>query len=134
MSYSKTIIEGRVGKEPETRYAANGKAICNFSVAVSEKRGGEEETTWFRVVTFEKTAEIAQQYVRKGGSVLIEGRMKSRQWDDKEGNKRESWELVCDRLVLLGGRQDGASAPQPARPQAQKQDAYAGDYDSEAPF
>lgn len=137
MSYSKTIIEGRVGREPETRFTLSGKAICNFSVAVGEKRGGEEETTWFNVVTFEKTAEIAQQYVKKGGNVLIEGRMKSRKWEDKDGNKRESWGLVCDRLVLLGGKPEGSATPDNPRPQQKPAQQHGGGFDQtdeEIPF
>lgn len=136
MNYQKTIVAGRLGRDPETKYLASGDAVCNFSVATSEKRGGEEHTTWFRVVAFKKTAEIAGQYLVKGSEVLIEGRIQTRQWDDKDGNKREAWEVVCDRLVLGAKPQGQQERPQQSQPQRQKPQPAAagfGDFD-DAPF
>lgn len=136
MNYQKTIVAGRLGRDPETKCLASGDAVCNFSVATSEKRGGEEHTTWFRVVAFKKTAEIAGQYLVKGSEVLIEGRIQTRQWDDKDGNKREAWEVVCDRLVLGAKPQGQQERPQQSQPQRQKPQPAAagfGDFD-DAPF
>jgi single-strand DNA-binding protein len=113
MSYCKIIIQGNVGQDPDMRYTADGKPVANFSIAVSEKRGGDETTTWFRCTAFGKTAEIVSQYLHKGDSALIDGRIASRKFTDKAGAERESWEVTVDRLTLLGGK---PKAEQPARP------------------
>jgi len=121
MSVNKVILVGRLGRDPETRYTSSGQAVCNFSIATDETykdRAGERQkrTEWHRIVLWAKLAEIAQQYLRKGSLVYIEGRIQSRQWDDKEGNKRTSFEIVGSTMRMLGGR--GEAAPAPAEAEA----------------
>ena len=121
MSVNKVILVGRLGRDPETRYTSSGQAVCNFSIATDETykdRAGERQkrTEWHRIVLWAKLAEIAQQYLRKGSLVYIEGRIQSRQWDDKEGNKRTSFEIVGNVMRMLGGR--GEAAPAPAEAEA----------------
>lgn len=115
-AFHQTVIVGNLGRDPETRYLPNGDAVCNFSVAVTEKwkKDGEakEQTTWYRVNAFAKLAEICGQYLKKGSAVLIIGKMGQREWTDKDGNKRESWELRADSMQMLGGKSDGSSAMQ----------------------
>lgn len=134
MSYCRIIIAGNVGRDPETRFTAGGKQVTNFSVAVSEKRGQEETTTWFRCTAFEKTAKVVEDYVRKGSSVLVDGRIASRKFTDKEGMERESWEVTVDRLQLMGSKPE-ASEPHTASQAAMKAQAPA-DFDDggEIPF
>lgn len=128
-NYAKTIVIGHVGRDPETRFMTDGKAVCNFSVAYSEKIKGQDATTWYRVSCFDKTAEVAGKYVKKGAPVMVEGRMREREWQDKDGNKRTQWELICDRLVLLAGRQDGEALQQKAKPAARQSST-----DEDVPF
>ena len=110
MNYQKVVVAGRVGRDPESRQAGSTE-VANFSVATSEKRKGEEVTVWFNVVAFAKTAEIVMAYVRKGSEVLVEGRIQTREWNDRDtGQKRQAWELVCDRLVL-GAKPQGERQP-----------------------
>jgi len=116
-SFHKTIIVGNLGRDPETRYLPSGEAVCNFSVAVTESwksKDGEkkENTTWYRVNTFGKLAEICGQYLKKGSSVLIEGKMQCREWE-KEGVKQYSWELRADSMQMLGSK-SGDQGGQPA--------------------
>lgn len=113
-SVNKAIIVGNVGREPEVRYAPDGTAICNLSIATTsqwrDKASGEkrEETEWHRVVMYNRLAEIAGEYVRKGRSVYIEGRLKTRKWQDKDtGADRYSTEIVADQMQMLGGRDGG---------------------------
>lgn len=132
-NYAKTIVMGHVGRDPESRFTTEGSAVCNFSVAYSEKVKGQDSTTWYRVSCFGKTAEVAGEYVRKGAPVMVEGRMREREWQDKDGNKRTQWELMCDRLVLLGSRQDGNAQSAPAQRKATPK-MSAEDADREIPF
>lgn len=124
MNYQKVVVAGRVGRDPESRQAGSTE-VANFSVATSEKRKGEEVTVWFNVVAFAKTAEIVMAYVRKGSEVLVEGRIQTREWNDRDtGQKRQAWELVCDRLVL--GVKPQGERQQPAGKEAEKaKQAYA---------
>jgi single-strand DNA-binding protein len=115
MSVNKAILVGRLGKDPETRYTSGGQAVCNFSLATDETykdRSGERQkrTEWHRIVVWAKQAEIAQQYLRKGSLVYVEGRIQTRQWDDKEGQKRTTTEIVATNFRMLGGRGDNAGA------------------------
>src|SRR5947208_16889988 len=115
MSVNKVILVGRLGRDPETRYTGSGQAVANFSVATDESykdRNGERQkrTEWHKIVVWGKQAEIAQQYLKKGSLVFIEGRIQSREWQDKEGQKRTSFEIVADNLRMLGGRAEGAAA------------------------
>ena len=98
---------GRLGRDPETRYTQSGKAVASFSLACSEKRGGEESTEWVNVVAWEKLAEIAGQYLTKGSLVFISGRMQTRKWQDKEGGTRYTTEIVAREMKMLDGKQNG---------------------------
>lgn len=114
MSVNKVILVGRLGRDPETRYTGGGQAVANFSVATDESyrdRNGERQkrTEWHKIVVWGKQAEIAQQYLKKGSLVFIEGRIQSREWQDKEGQKRTSFEIVASNFRMLGGRGDNAS-------------------------
>jgi single-strand DNA-binding protein len=115
MSVNKVILVGRLGKDPETRYTSSGQAVCNFSVATDETykdRAGERQkrTEWHKIVVWGKQAEIAQQYLRKGSLLYLEGRIQTRQWDDREGQKRYSTEIVATNFRMLGGRSEGSAA------------------------
>jgi single-strand DNA-binding protein len=115
MSVNKVMLVGRLGRDPETRFTGGGQAVANFSVATDETfkdRNGERQkrTEWHKIVVWGKQAEIAQQYLKKGSLVFIEGRIQSREWQDKEGQKRTSFEIVASNFRMLGGRSDGAAA------------------------
>ena len=112
-SVNKVIIVGNLGRDPETRYATSGSAICNITVATSrqwkDKTSGEkkEETEWHRVVFYDRLAEFAGEYLKKGRPVYVEGRLKTRKWQDKEGQDRYTTEIVADQMQLLGSREGG---------------------------
>lgn len=115
MSVNKVILVGRLGRDPETRYTGGGQAVANFSIATDESykdKNGERQkrTEWHKIVVWGKQAEIAQQYLKKGSLIFIEGRIQSREWQDKEGQKRTSFEIVANNFRMLGGRADGAAA------------------------
>ena len=115
MSVNKVILVGRLGRDPETRYTGGGQAVANFSVATDETykdRTGERQkrTEWHKIVVWGKQTEIAQQYLKKGSLIFIEGRIQSREWQDKEGQKRTSFEIVANKFRMLGGRGDAAAA------------------------
>jgi len=115
MSVNKVILVGRLGRDPETRYTGGGQAVANFSVATDESykdKNGERQkrTEWHKIVVWGKQAEIAQQYLKKGSLLFIEGRIQSREWQDKEGQKRTSFEIVANNFRMLGGRAEGAAA------------------------
>ena len=104
MSFNKLIVYGNVGKDPELRYTSNGTPVCNFSLATSEKRGDKETTTWFRVTFFGKQAEVASQYLQKGKSVYIEGRVTLDKYIDRDGKERQSLEVFGTELKLMDKR------------------------------
>jgi len=113
-SVNKVILVGNLGRDPEVRYSPDGAAICNVSIATTsqwkDKASGErrEETEWHRVVMYNRLAEIAGEYLKKGRSVYIEGRLKTRKWQDKDtGADRYSTEIVADQMQMLGGRDSG---------------------------
>jgi single-strand DNA-binding protein len=113
MSVNKVILVGRLGRDPETRYTSSGQAVCNFSLATDETfkdRSGERQkrTEWHRISLWGKLAEISQQYLRKGSLVYIEGRIQSREWTDKEGQKRTSHDIVANVMRMLGSKADNA--------------------------
>lgn len=118
-SINKVILVGRLGRDPETRHTSSGKAVCNFSIATDETwkdNSGERQkkTEWHKIVAWGKLAEVCQQYLKKGALVYIEGRIESRDWEDKEGQKRTSFEIVADTMRILSDKSDksaGASAP-----------------------
>lgn len=106
--YNQLTIVGNVGKEPALRYTQAGVPVCDFSVAVNDKYGDKETVTWFRVKCWNKLAEIAAQYVRKGAQVMVVGRASVSAYTDKAGQPAAALELNADKLVLLGSRADGA--------------------------
>jgi single-strand DNA-binding protein len=111
-SVNKVIILGNLGRDPEMRYTPSGSAICSLRVATTRnwknKDSGErvEETEWHSVVMYDRQAEIAGEYLKKGRPVYIEGRLKTRKWQDKDGNDRYTTEIVGETMQLLGGRED----------------------------
>lgn len=167
-SVNKVILVGNLGRDPEVRYSANGAAICNLSIATtynSRDQSGErrEETEWHRVVMFNRLAEIAGEYLRKGRPVYIEGRLRTRKWQGQDGQDRYTTEIIADQMQMLGGRGDGGgdygaapaddfnqdmpqqkrpapAQPNPAAAQAPKQNYQAnpmdsmGDMDDDIPF
>lgn len=113
---NKVILIGNLGKDPETRYMPSGSAVTNLTLATSEswkdKQTGEnqERTEWHKVAMFGKLAEIAAEYLRKGSQVYIEGKLRTRKWQDKEGKDRWTTEIVADEMNMLGGKGGGAAA------------------------
>jgi len=107
---NKVIIVGNVGGDPETRYMPSGSAVTNLTIATNEswkdKQTGEqkERTEWHRVAMFNRLAEIAAEYLRKGSQVYIEGKLRTRKWQDKSGNDRYTTEIIADEMQMLGGR------------------------------
>ncbi|HWK71543.1 single-stranded DNA-binding protein [Pollutimonas sp. M17] len=160
-SVNKVILVGNLGRDPEVRYSPDGAAICNVSIATTsqwkDKATGEkrEETEWHRVVFYNRLAEIAGEYLKKGRSVYVEGRLKTRKWQDKDtGADRYSTDIVADQMQMLGGRGDDAgmggggteynqapaqqrsqrpAQPRPAAPQASPA-ANLADMDDDIPF
>lgn len=154
-SVNKVTLLGNVGKDPEIRYAPSGSAICSVSIATTRKwkdKSGEkkEETDWHRVVFYERLAEIAGQYLKKGNPVYVEGRLKYGKYTDKDGVERYTTDIVVSEMQLLGGnpQEGGSRAPQsqqgrhseqqrnqPARPAAtQTQMGSGGFEDDDIPF
>jgi len=109
-SVNKVILVGNLGRDPETRYNPEGGAITNISIATTEqwkdKASGEkqERTEWHRVVFFNRLAEIAGEYLKKGSQVYVEGNLRTRKWQDKEGKERYTTEIVAERMQMLGSR------------------------------
>lgn len=120
-NYAHATVCGHLGRDPETRFLPDGKPACQFSLATSRKVKGEEQTTWWRVSTFGRTAEIAAEYLKKGSAVLIAGEPMLREYTTKEGERRTSLEIVADRLTLLSGRGDGGEQREEAKPARSEQ-------------
>src|SRR5512138_174047 len=110
-SVNKVILVGNLGRDPELRYTKNGSAVANFTLATSDvytKDGQREERTeWHRIVAWAKTAELCAQYLAKGRSVYIEGQLRTREWEDKEGHKRQTTEVHAQTVQFLGPRGQG---------------------------
>lgn len=115
---NKIILVGNLGRDPEVRFSQAGSAVCNLSLAVSERvktsDGYSEKTEWFRVVTFGKTAENASTYLQKGRKIYVEGRLQTSTYKDKEGNEKQRLEVIANQLVFLGGGEKAA----PSKPEA----------------
>lgn len=135
-SINKVIIIGNLGRDPEVRYTTNGAAICNIGVATTrtwkDKASGEkrEETEWHRVTLFDRLAEIAGEYLKKGSACYIEGRLKTRKWQDKDGKDNYTTEIMAESLQLLGGRDSGGQGQgdtdrQQSRPASQQRQSAA---------
>ena len=119
---NKVILIGRLGRDPEVRYMPNGEAVCNFSVATSEKytdKNGQrqEVTEWHNVTMYRKLAEIAGQYLTKGSQVYLEGKIQSRKYQGKDGIERTAYEIIANEMKMLGGNSQ-ATQEQPKRQQA----------------
>jgi|TARA_B100001094_G_scaffold115842_2_gene111756 single-strand DNA-binding protein len=147
---NKVILVGTLGADPDTRYTPSNAAVTNLSLATNEswkdKQSGEqkEKTEWHRIVMFNRLAEIASEYLRKGSQIYIEGKIQTRKWEDKEGKDRWTTEIVANEMQMLGGRSSGgnpggasgsefassgSSAPAPA-PSSDASD----DFDDDIPF
>lgn len=133
---NKVMLIGNLGRDPETRYTPSGQAVATLNLATNRKRRDPngnliDETEWHRVVAWERLAEFASQYLRKGSLVYVEGRLQTRQWTDQQGQQRYTTEVIANDLTSLGGRMEGggdewgdempSEAPQrPQRPQQQR--------------
>ena len=111
-SVNKVILVGNLGRDPEVRYMPNGDAVANFSIATTEtwkdKNGmRQEKTEWHNIAMYRRLAEIAGEYLKKGSSVYIEGRLQTRKWQDKQGNDRYTTEIIADQMQMLSGRNSG---------------------------
>ncbi|MDB5801764.1 MAG: ssb [Rhodocyclales bacterium] len=156
-SVNKVILVGNLGKDPETRYAPSGDAICNVTIATTDswkdKATGEkkEQTEWHRVMFFGKLAEIAGQYLRKGRPVYVEGSLRTRKWQDKDGQDRYTTEIRADVMQMLGSRDEAvpdSASPEQQRnrsdarrtnterstPAPQQSNAFGADFDDDIPF
>jgi single-strand DNA-binding protein len=153
---NKVILVGNLGADPDTRYMPSGKAVTNIRVATSEswkdKQTGDtqERTEWHSIVMYDKLGEIAAEYLRKGSQVYIEGKLRTRKWQDKEGKDRYTTEIIADQMQMLGGRGGGGGAaseprePRSASRQAPAEDRSAapvdegggggGEFDDDIPF
>lgn len=143
---NKVILIGRLGRDPETRFMANGEAVCNFSVATSEKytdKNGQrqEATEWHNVTMYRKLAEIAGQYLTKGSQVYLEGKIQSRKYTDKNGVERTAYDIIANEMKMLGGRNDsGQQSDQHTPPEHPRRQAPATpaapaeDIDNDVPF
>ena len=147
---NKVIIVGNLGKDPETRYMPSGSAVTNLRIATTEswkdKQTGDqqERTEWHAVAMFGRLAEIAAEYLRKGSQVYIEGKLRTRKWQDKEGKDRYTTEIVADEMQMLGGKGGGAGERAPSsgggmqRPAAVNDSGVdsgpPGDFDDDIPF
>jgi len=137
---NKVIIVGNVGGDPETKYMPSGSAVTNLTVATNEswkdKQTGEqkERTEWHRVAMFGKLAEIAAEWLRKGSQVYIEGKLRTRKWQDKTGNDRYTTEIIADQMQMLGGKGgESKSNNAPSQPAADSQPGP-DDFDDSLPF
>lgn len=139
-SVNKVILIGNLGRDPELRFTRDGQGVANFTLATNERwrdKDGQnqERTEWHRIVVWGKQAENCAQYLQKGRSCYIEGRIQTREWEDKEGNKRQTTEIVAQNVTFLGGRGEGGGGG--GRPGAGTQDApppEPGPDGSEIPF
>ena len=139
---NKVIVVGRLGSDPDTRYMPSGSAVTNVSVATSEswkdKESGEkqEKTEWHRVVFFNRLAEIASEYLKKGSQIYVEGRLQTRKWEDKEGKERWTTEIVANQMQMLGERlSSGSSSSNQSSSKNTNNNEFANDdFDDDIPF
>lgn len=130
-SVNKVILVGNLGADPETRYQTSGDAITNIRLATTDKwkdkASGEmkEATEWHRVAFFGRLAEIAGEYLKKGSQVYVEGRIRTRKYQDKDGNERYSTEIIGDRMQMLGSRAGSGEPREPAEPKGESKPAPA---------
>jgi single-strand DNA-binding protein len=137
---NKVILVGNLGADPETRYMPSGSAVTNLSIATSESTGEQKDRTeWHKVAMFNRLAEIAAEYLRKGSQVYIEGKLRTRKWQDKNGQDRWTTEIIADEMQMLGGRGGGGgSAPmssgQDSGPPSAPPQSGPDDFDDDIPF
>jgi len=141
---NKVIIVGNLGGDPETRYMPSGSAVTNLTVATNEswkdKKTGEQKdrTEWHKVAMFNRLAEVAAEYLRKGSQVYIEGKLRTRKWQDKSGQDRWTTEIIADEMQMLGGRGGGGSAPMnsssDSAPSSAPPQPGPDDFDDDIPF
>lgn len=117
---NKVILVGNLGRDPEVRYTKSGQAVASFSLATSERWTGkdgskEEKTEWHRITAWGKLGEICGEYLSKGKQVYIEGRLQTREWEDKDGNKRQTTEIVANNMTMLGQAGGDTSGGGPQR-------------------
>ena len=135
-SVNKVILVGNLGQEPEVRYATNGDAVVNLSLATTSKwkdkatGSMKEETEWHRVSIFGKAAEVAGQYLHKGSAVYVEGKIKSKKYTDKQGIERTAFEITCENFQMLGGK-TSADKPVPKQNSKPADDSFT---DDQIPF
>jgi single-strand DNA-binding protein len=116
-SVNKVILVGNLGRDPETRYMPNGEAVTNVTIATSDswtdKTSGEkkEATEWHRVTFYRRLAEVAGEYLKKGSQIYVEGKLRTRKWQDKDGQDRYTTEVIADTMQMLGGRAGAGQAP-----------------------
>lgn len=139
-SLNKVLLIGNLGRDPEMRYMPDGSAICNFSIATTEtwkdKNSGQkqEKTEWHNITMYRRLAEIAGQYLKKGSSVYIEGRLQTRKWQDKNtGADRYTTEIVADEMKMLGGKSGEMDQQEPQKKPASQQGKAFLDDESELP-
>jgi len=111
---NRVTIIGNLGKDPEVRYTQSGTAVCNLRIGATERRKEgdtwQDHTEWFTIICFGKTAENAGRFLKKGRQVFVEGRLQTRQWQDKENQTRYTTEVVANQLIFLGGKEGGAES------------------------
>jgi single-strand DNA-binding protein len=138
-SFNRITIVGYLGKDPEIRYTPDGQAVCNFSVATSERRKdrtgeAQEITTWFKITVWGKRAEVANQYLAKGKQIYIEGTLRQEEWTDREGIKRTSLVVNASDFQFLGTKGDeGGSGFQSQHSQGQKSEKHPDNDNFDAP-
>ena len=137
---NKVTLLGRLGADPESRKTNSGDTVVNFSLATSEKwtdkESGEkkEQTEWHRVIAFKRTAEIIQQYVKKGDQIYVEGKLQTRKWQDKNGQDRYTTEVVVRDMQLLGGKGESGSSQKQLPPPPEAVPENLKDFDKDIPF
>jgi single-strand DNA-binding protein len=101
MNVNRIFVGGRVGRDPEIRQTQSGKSVANFSIAVTEKYNGKEDVTWFNVTAWDKSADFAEKWIQKGARVLVVGKIQIRQYDDRDGNKRTSTDVIAKDIQVI---------------------------------
>jgi len=125
---------GRLGADPEARFSQSGDAVCNFRIAVGWKTKEKEGAEWVPCSAFGKLAEICRDYLRKGSQVFVQGRLRTRKWQDKDGQDRYTTEIVVDQMQMLGGKPEGQSQPQQPEQRQQRNNAPSQADDFDIPF
>lgn len=128
---NKVILVGNLGRDPEVRFTPSGQAVANFSIATTDSwtdKGGQkqERTEWHRIVVWGKLGELCGEYLKKGRQAYVEGRLQTREWNDKEGKKNQTTEVVANQVVFLGGRGEGAGPGANAGAGRSNRDEYSG--------